>query len=77
MSQIIVPVINALHKSTRNGFGASLRASGLIIGASFIPLTIHLCVFNINFKNYIAYCVAYCVAYPYHIVFFRFVSVNL
>ncbi|WP_425664453.1 hypothetical protein ACOBR4_01380 [Gardnerella piotii] len=36
MSQIIVPVINALHKSTRNGFGASLRASGLIIGASFI-----------------------------------------
>ncbi|AEF30833.1 hypothetical protein HMPREF9231_1014 [Gardnerella vaginalis HMP9231] len=31
-----VPTINALHRSTRNGFGVSLRASGLIIGASFI-----------------------------------------
>ena len=34
----MVPMVNALRKSTRTGFGAGLRALGSMIGANFMTV---------------------------------------
>ena len=38
MIHSMVPMVNALRKSTRTGFGAGLRALGSMIGANFMTV---------------------------------------